>query len=331
MTSTPGHTVSILLRSDAFEAELNAQILAALRSGPAAATMASPAVLAGPPNRSYFVDHVLARLTQLPFVVEIVTADCEVGRQLDRYEDGLPDPAHPKGTWHAMALDLRMQQDAVPRNARLFVRELPSGDLVQISVVLEPNTVDAAGNRDSGDSGRDREALALAELLLGLTAAYPVLVGTLGRDTLAVDAAFADGETRLDGPMSLEQLAGVLRRVEREHRIELAVVGATLAGAHKSFIYDRHDLTTRARRGEGAGGHYDLRRIEELRGHVVRAEADYDAMYESKRPKDDKDDALAHLAKAIGVAGALGLEHISRELQARHEHIVAVYNAQFRR
>ncbi len=61
-----------------------------------------------------------------------------------------------------------------------------------------------------------------------------------------------------------------------------------------------------------------------------RAERAYDAMYDSRRPKDCWDDARAALAEAIQVATAAGLNDGARRLQGRLEHMRAVYQSQFR-
>jgi hypothetical protein len=53
-------------------------------------------------------------------------------------------------------------------------------------------------------------------------------------------------------------------------------------------------------------------------------------MYDSRRPQDDKDDALLFLSQAIKQATALGLEEEAVRLKERNEHIIAVYNSQFR-
>jgi hypothetical protein len=77
--------------------------------------------------------------------------------------------------------------------------------------------------------------------------------------------------------------------------------------------------------------YYDMRLVEEMRATAERAEQSYNKMYESNYPKDDKDDALGFLSKAIGIAADLGLEKEVVRMKKRYEHINEVFNAQFQR
>ena len=69
-----------------------------------------------------------------------------------------------------------------------------------------------------------------------------------------------------------------------------------------------------------------------LAEHRDKAEAAYAAMYDAPAYdiKDLKDDSLFHFARAIEVAGALGLHDELARLEARVANIVAVYDSQFR-
>jgi hypothetical protein len=70
----------------------------------------------------------------------------------------------------------------------------------------------------------------------------------------------------------------------------------------------------------------------EMKRNEKLAEAAYDAMYEA-RPymvKDCFDDARGYLTKAIGIAKRAGLDDEVTRLTARRDHIVDVYNSQFR-
>ena len=62
------------------------------------------------------------------------------------------------------------------------------------------------------------------------------------------------------------------------------------------------------------------------------AEAAYDAMYEAKSytVKDHFDDARGYFTKAIDMAKRAGLDDEVARLTARLDHIVSVYNSQFR-
>jgi hypothetical protein len=72
--------------------------------------------------------------------------------------------------------------------------------------------------------------------------------------------------------------------------------------------------------------------IIEMKDKEQRAEAAYDAMYEAspRSAKDCCDDARGFLAEAIDLAKRAGLEDEAVRLTARRDHIVSVYNSQFR-
>ena len=70
----------------------------------------------------------------------------------------------------------------------------------------------------------------------------------------------------------------------------------------------------------------------EVENNEKLAEAAYDAMYEA-RPyavRDCFDDACGYLAEAIGIAKKAGLDDQVTRLTARRDHIVKVYDRQFR-
>ena len=71
---------------------------------------------------------------------------------------------------------------------------------------------------------------------------------------------------------------------------------------------------------------------EAMLDYERKAEVAYSAMYEAqpRDEKDLKDDALFYLARAIEVAGAIGLEGDATRLKARVDNIMGVYNSQFR-
>ena len=70
----------------------------------------------------------------------------------------------------------------------------------------------------------------------------------------------------------------------------------------------------------------------EVENNEKLAEAAYDAMYEA-RPyavRDCFDDACGYLAEAIGIAKKAGLDDQVTRLTARRDHIIKVYDRQFR-
>jgi hypothetical protein len=72
--------------------------------------------------------------------------------------------------------------------------------------------------------------------------------------------------------------------------------------------------------------------IAEMKNNERLAEAAYDAMYEARpsAAKDLFDDACGFFAKAVDLAKRAGLADEAARLTARCDHVVSVYNAQFR-
>jgi len=114
------------------------------------------------------------------------------------------------------------------------------------------------------------------------------------------------------------------------HGFDFIIVDGAPWGWDKPFVYDCIDPRGSAGAGKTGGPYYDLHLVEDMRANAERAEDAYARMYESKRPKDDRDDALSFLSKAIGQATDLGLEKEAARLKERYEHIEAVFNSQFR-
>jgi hypothetical protein len=70
----------------------------------------------------------------------------------------------------------------------------------------------------------------------------------------------------------------------------------------------------------------------EMKRNEKLAEASYDAMYEAKsyEVKDCFDDARSYFTRAIAMAKHAELDDEVARLTARLDHIVSVYNSQFR-
>lgn len=324
------YMASILLSSSSYEGELNEQLLSALRSSPSASEIAAPRVLPGPPNRSYFIQSFLRELLNIPSGVEIAAPDREFQHQIDDYEEGIPDPVYPNKTYRALSLDLRLDL-AGKRDARLFLHELSSGELVLISFAFDPSTIQGVSRRRDKRLNQESDLPLFRAFLLGLTEVYPVLIGTLGIDLDAVIADLSDDGLRLEIPVSLHQLADVIREAGHEHNYDFAIISPAASGGNKPFVHDCISTPRSARESDLIGEHHDLALVGELRQHAERAEQAYDRMYESSYPKDDRDDALGHLSRAIGLAGSLGLGKEEARLRERYAHIEAVFNSQFRR
>lgn len=322
------YLASIILRSDAYEARLNEQILGALRDSLSTPEIASPAILAGPPNRLYFIESFLAGLFWLPFAVEILTPEVEVEYQIGRYEDGLPDPGNPGGLWRAMLLDIRLELGGA-RAAKIFLRELPTEDLVHISFTFDFAKVMGGRQEDGAPPASDLPRL--REFLLALTEAYPVLVGTLGFDFDALHAGMPDNRYWRENRMSFSQLAGVLRQPDSDQNFDFVIIDSVVTGGKKPFVHDGIEPRQSFQNGEVGGAYHDLWLVAEIAHQIELAEAAYGRMYESKYPKDDRDDALGFLAKAITQAASLGLVGVEVELKQRYEHINEVFKSQFRK
>ncbi len=318
------HFISILLQGDTYEAELNEQIFGALRQSPAASGITTPAILLGPANLAYFIDRFLSELLHLPLAIEITTPEQELRRQVDGFEEGRPDPANPGATWRALSLDLRMELGS-KREARVFIRELPSEELIQISFAF------AQANREDSSPGQMNDLRWFREFLFALTGAYPVQAGTIGLDLVAVDALFPAGDSWLENRFSLEKIVQVVCQGKQGLNFDFVFISPAIAGGDKPFVYNRIEPIYSSQEIEAGGRFHDLRLAKELHEYADQAENAYDRMYESSYPKDDRDDALSQLSKAIGLAGSLGLANIAADLKGRYEHINAVFNSQFRR
>lgn len=82
--------------------------------------------------------------------------------------------------------------------------------------------------------------------------------------------------------------------------------------------------------GDAFGGARQYRELRErLASLSAQAEASYERMYDAPHPRDERDDALGALSQARGVAKLLGDADAVAQLQARYDHIYAVYRSQF--
>lgn len=324
------YLASILLRSDAYEAELNGQILGALCKASSAREFTSPAVLPGPPNRTYFIDRVLSELVRIPFAIEWVTTELETEQQIDSYEEGRPDPICIGGIWRVMSLDMRV---ALGRkmDAKMFIRELPSEQHVVISFEFGAATLGSKENRNESSQSQVNDLRWYREFLLALTVSYPVLVATIGLDVVALDAVLPDDTLDMADSVSLDQLTRVVRQQGDSGNFDFVVITPMLAGGDRPFVFNRIAPMYGSREIEEGGKYHDLSLVEQLRQHAERAEQAYGRMYESSCPKDERDDALGYLSQAIRLADSLGLSDIESVMKARYEHIDEVFNAQFRR
>ena len=68
---------------------------------------------------------------------------------------------------------------------------------------------------------------------------------------------------------------------------------------------------------------------ERLRALERQAEAHYDAMYETRYPAGDYADAKDAFAEAIALARQMGDDATAIRLEARLQHIKAVFRSQF--
>lgn len=170
--------------------------------------------------------------------------------------------------------------------------------------------------------------------LRALNRIYPVLIGTIGLDLTAFDILCLDGgeSFSLASKLTLEQLARALPDPFADYNYDFVIINPAASGGRAPFIfaqnYFRQEIDL-----DGAAEEqccHDMKRVEDITLNAGNAAKAYTRMYESKRPKDDKHDALLFLSQAIGQANDLGLEQVAAELKERYEHINAVFNSQFR-
>ena len=320
---------SILLESNSYEAELNAQILEVLRSSPSAPEIASPAVLPGPPNRAYFIERFLSELARIPFSVEITTPQQEFKQQIDSYLDGHPDPADSNDIVPSMSLDIRMELRG-NRDAKMSFREFAHGELVCVNIAFDPSTIHGGRWRKDVSPQQESDLPGFRDLLLALIDTFPVITATLGLDIIAVGPDVPHGEFRLDNGKLLHNFLSKERRAGRKENVDCIFIDAYPWGFEKPFVYDCIEPRIKDTGAWAGRPYYDMHLVEEMRATVERAEQAYTRMYDSRRPQDDKDDALLFLSQAIKQATALGLEKEAVRLKERDEHIMAVYNSQFR-
>jgi hypothetical protein len=323
------YLASILLRSDSYEWELNEMILGELRENPSGSKIASPRILWSPPNRSFFLDRFFEELAHLPFSVDIINSEQVFQEQVDGYGDDRPDPVDPAGTRRVASLDIRMELGR-RRFAKLFIRELPDEQLVLVSFAFESSSV-RGGRWQASDLMRQESDLPrFREFLLGLMKAYPAIIGTLGFDLDVATAGVPHDAAPLETGMWLHQLNNGIRRAGNEYGFDFIIVNGAAGAREKLFVYDGIEPSGTEPDNKAGRPYYDLRLAEEMRANVERAEQAYDRMYDSRRPKDDHDDALLFLSKAIGFAADLGLEKEASRLEERYTHIHEVFHSQFR-
>jgi hypothetical protein len=228
-----------------------------------------------------------------------------------------------------MALDVELELGG-RRAARLFVRELPGEQFVQVIIGFESSTIRGGrwleGDRRTQESDLPR----FREFLLALMEAYPAISGTLGLDLDAVTAGLPHDEFRLENGTWLHQLNSGMRQSRIEYGFDFIIVNGSAWGWDKPFVYDCIEPRESVQDIKAGKPYYDLHLVEKMRVNVEQAEKAYSRMYDSKRPKDDHDDALLFLSKAIGVARDLGLEKEASGLKERSGHIHEVFNSQFR-
>lgn len=306
------------MASNAYEAAIDDRIHAARED------RTDSAILPGPPNRAYFLDSFFTQLRHLPFAMEITTPEPEFEEMIIGYEDGRPDPTDPAKKWRAFSLSLRMDLGGT-QDATLLLRESPCESLTMASLVFAADTDESAAHAEPS-----AKRYLFREFLCTLINSYPVICGTIGLDIVAIEAGLPHDEFRLDNGRWLQQFIEKLRLSGREDDLFCVYINGSPWQFDRPFIYDNiepHDshLDTWAGRR-----FFDLHKIKEIRIHVEKGELAYARMYESGYPKDDRDDALMSLAKAISMANELGLEQEAARLKAQSEHINAVFNSQFR-
>jgi hypothetical protein len=315
--SCPPYILSILLPSDAYEKQLNKEFMAAVHATTDGSIIASLSIMPGPPNQAYFLHSFLDTLQHLPYGVQIITPQEEFDREQELYDTGRPDPVTPGATIRAISLDIRLEIDG-PLEARLSLLEILPGDLVLANLMFDSNSLKIA----TGD-GLD-ELPRLRTLLFELIGAYPVLIGTMGVDIVAIPAEQPDDVWQLSMPSSPHLLTAMVKGCDVAY-IAPSVSGTTLPCLHDAISVPRstHDEDLPEE-------HVDFAMFARLHKHIVQAEDAYERMYDSAWPKDERDDALGHLETATCLAQELGLKKEAESLHERYEHIYKIFDSQFR-
>lgn len=308
------YLASILLLTDAYETESDRSSLEAMHNMPSEKGNSASMVTQGLPTLS-FIERVVMVLFDLPFA-EMLTPFDEYVQRADDYEYGVSDPEGCNGIARTMSLDIRLHLGG-QKDARMIIREVsprPDGVLLVNFAFALPI-----------EAERDKDLASFRAFLLALCDAYPVLVGTLGvnRDATTVCRSF-------EALMFFEEFVEVASTAAHGD-YDFIMVPPAASGLNKPYVHDRiaHELSFPV--DEEQGKYYDLLHYHALAEYDFLGQEAYGKMYESSWPKDDRDDALGFLAKAMELARSLELDRYEAELKARYEHVKAVYNAQFRR
>lgn len=309
----PRFLVSILLPAEAYGTE--AEI--------AAPPVTDAPQIAPPPPCLGFVDRFMVALFELPFGVTMLTPFEEYAQGADANREVSADLDTP-----FLTLDFRLNLDG-PKNAQARFYDIffgPHG-LVLVNFAFDGPVVEAAL---APDRGAMPALHPFREFLLALCAACPVLIGTLGveLDALIPDISF-DGLV-YDRKLSFRDLFDLAWQAKLGDYAFMFVAQAAFNGG-KPIVLDRVAPAASFPSTRENGMYRDLLLCYDMVENDYLGEQAYRKMYESSWPKDDKDDALGYLAKAISLARTLELEHYEAELRERYEQIRTVYDAQLRR
>lgn len=173
----------------------------------------------------------------------------------------------------------------------------------------------------------------------------PEWMGHLGTGGFFFDTAWYDGhlwcETAMDGQAAEDILQAWEARGLRRHDAGGTWADLCLAASHRGPLgpcpWLAHDAESNAvwlvgtEPGPVVGGLAQQHALEtSLTEEERRGEASYSRMYEARRPKDDFEDATLALGQALTAAQFLHRVEDARRLEARLDHMRAVYAAQFR-
>lgn len=279
-------------------------------------------------DRKALIEHILKDLAKIPFAVEIRTPEQLIEQKLAAYLQGT---LRGDMIYRGMSLDLWVEICG-RKPAELYIEEL-TDEVVMLNFEFKGSDGDPPLWNSDGDFVQGN-VHHYRGFLRALNRIYPVLIGTIGLDLTAFDILCLDGgeSFSLAGKLTLEQLARALPDPYSDYDYDFAIINPAASGGHAPFIYAQHYFRQEIDLDGAAEEqcYRDLKRVEDIILNAGKAEKAYDRMYESKRPKDDRDDALLLLSKAIGQATDLGLEQVAASLKERYEHINAVFNAQFR-
>jgi hypothetical protein len=278
-------------------------------------------VLENDPDRRAVLDRFFESLKRLPVAVGIASPPDVVEEEIAAYLRRDPD-APPKVVVRGPLVLAATVGIGGGLEAFLHIFEA-STELVQADLSFRRDEIDCFAGKPSNRPH-------LKAFTLELIKAAPVLIATLGRAVDSIDVVGLDDvrEFRLADHIPVRRMAeldlsGSWWRYD--YFYDFIFIAPAASGANRPIAYEVNNPGVC-----DMNDWHNLRLVASLQRHEAEAERFYTRMYDSRTPKEDRDDACAELSRAIEVAQRLGLEKEEAWLTERQAHIRAVYESQFR-